>query len=102
MCFLVEIKAEDGREDFQLIKSLTLAEDRYFRAFAAVTQQNAVKSEDGGFVRLVGCYLYEVSTDNIKVAKERVRNNEARRLHSSDDCMCGPPIIFENLFRTTH
>ena len=98
MPYWVAILAEDGREEFRLNKDLALAENRYFRAFAAVTNEDWVKAEDGGLVRLIGCYLYEVPTENLTLAKQTITNNEARRLQSSDDC-CGS-IVIEGLFRT--
>jgi hypothetical protein len=100
--YLLKIIADDGREEFQLVDDLAYAEDRYFRAFAAVTQQNVVRDYDGKLVRLVGCYLYGVSIDDMVLAKERVRNHDALRLQSSDDRLCGVPIIIDGLFRTLH
>ena len=98
MPYWVAILARDGREEFRLFKDLAVAENRYFRAFAAVINREWVEAEHLGHVRLVSCCLYEVPTENITPAKEMVANNEARRLQSSDDC-CGS-IVIEGLFRT--
>jgi hypothetical protein len=98
MGFLIEILTEDRLTDWRLFKKLKPAEDAYFRAFAAVVQQQPTRRADGKYVLLKGCYLYEVETTDLTIAKTMVRYNEARRLHSSDDNMCGVPIDIE-LFR---
>jgi hypothetical protein len=100
MSYFVVIIATCGREDCYLVNDLTLAEGRYFKAFAAITNQDWVKADDGAFVRLTGAFLYRVSTDNVTLAKGEVSNNDALRLQSSDDASCGPPIVIEGLFRT--
>jgi hypothetical protein len=99
--YLTEILAEDRLTDWRLFKKLKPAEDTYFRAFAAVVQQTQVRRADGKFILLMGCYLYEVRSTDLSIAMAMVKNNEARRLHSSDDSMCGVPIILE-LFRVIH
>jgi hypothetical protein len=102
MHYLVEIIGEDGRTDWQLFEEKKLAQDRYFPAFAAVSQNSPVQAQDGGFVGLAGCFLYEVLTDQMSAAKTLVRENEARRVQSSDDSMCGEPIVIEGLFKVIH
>jgi hypothetical protein len=102
MPYLVEIIGDDGRTDSQLIVEKKLAEDLYFSAFAAVSQNSPVQADDGGYVRLIGCFLYEVPTNQMSVAKTMIRENEARRVQSSDDSMCGEPIVIERLFRVIH
>jgi hypothetical protein len=102
MPYLVEIIGDDGRTDRQLIEEKKAAEDRYFSAFAAVSQKSPVRAEDGGFVHLIGCFLYEVPTKQMSVAETMVRENEARRMQSSDDSMCGELIAIEGLFKTVH
>ena len=76
MPYLVEIIAEDKRADWQLITVKKCAEDRYFHAFAAVSQKSPVRAEDGKYVSLIGCFLFEVSTNQMSVAKTMVRQNE--------------------------
>src|ERR1700694_268198 len=102
MRYLVEIIGDDGQTDWQLFEEKKLAEDRYFSAFAAVSQNSPVRAEDGGFVRLVGCFLYEVPTKQMSVAKTMVREIDARRMQSRDDSMCGDPIALEGLFKVIH
>jgi hypothetical protein len=102
MHYLVEIIADDGRPDWALFEEKKLAQDRYFSAFAAVSQKSPVQAQDGGYVRLIGCFLHEVLTEQMSVAKALVRENEARRLQSSDDSMCGEPIVIEGLFKVIH
>ena len=102
MPYLVEILDEDKRMDSQLIEDKKSAEDRYFHAFAAVSQNSPVRAEDGRFVRLVGCYMHEVTTKHLSKARAMVRQNEARPVQSSDDSMCGEPIVVEGLFKIIH
>jgi hypothetical protein len=102
MSYLVEIFADDKQSDWQLIEEKALAENRYFRALAVVAQKVPVRTEDGRFVFLRGCYLYEVPTKQMSVAKTIVQKNDARRLQSSDDPWCGDVIMIEALFRTFH
>src|ERR1700676_1234787 len=102
MPYLVEIVGDDGRTDRQLIEEKKLAEDRYFSAFAAVSQNSPVRADDGGFARLVACFLYEVPSKQMSVAITMVRENEARPLQSSDDSMCGDLIAIEGLFKVIH
>jgi hypothetical protein len=102
MPYLVGIIAEDKRADWQLITVKKCAEDRYFHAFAAVSQKSPVRAEDGKYVSLIGCFLFEVSTNQMDVARTMVRENEARRLQSSDDPGCGEPIVVEGLFKVIH
>jgi hypothetical protein len=102
MHYLVEIQAKDGRRDLQLIEEKTIAEYRYFRALAAVSQKSPVRAEDGGLAHLIGCFLYEVSAKEKSIAREMVRKNEARRMQSSNDPMCGEPIEIEGLFKAVH
>jgi hypothetical protein len=102
MPYLVEIFDENKRMDSHLFEEKKYAEDRYFHAFAAVSQNSLVRTEDGRLVRLTNCYLYEVSTNDKSVAKEMVSENEARRLQSSDDPMCGERIVIEGLFKVLH
>jgi hypothetical protein len=96
--FLTEVVAENRLSDFQLFRKLQAAEDFYFRGFAAVVQQLPVQLAHGGFIRLTGCFLYEVRTLDLAAAKRIVRLNEARRLQSTDDFMCGVPVAID-LFR---
>jgi hypothetical protein len=102
MPYLVEIIGDDGRTDRQLIEEKKAAEDRYFSALAAVSQKSPVRAEDGGFVYLIGCFLYEVPTKKMSEAQTMVRENEARRVQSSDDSMCGEPIVLEGLFKVVN
>jgi hypothetical protein len=102
MPFLVEILADDRRSDWQLIEEKALAENHYFRALALVTQNLPVRTEDGILVYLLGCFLYEVPTKQMSVAKTMVQENDARRVHSSDDPLCGDVIVLEGLFKTVH
>jgi len=102
MSYVVRIIAEDKRADWQLIPAKKCAEDRYFHALAAVSQKSPVLAEDGKPVYLIGCFLYEVSTTQMSVAKTMVRENEARRLQSSDDPGCCEPIVVEGLFKVIH
>jgi hypothetical protein len=90
--------AENRLTDWWRFKKLRPAEDLYFRAFAAVVQQQLTRCADGKLILLTGCYLYEVETTDLTIAKTMVKYNEARRLQSSDDPMCGVPIDIE-LFR---
>ena len=102
MPFLVEIFSDDRRSDWQLIEQKPFAEDRYFRALALVIQNLPVRTEDGRLVYLLGCFLYEVPTKQMSVAKTMVQKNDARRLQSSDDPMCGDAIELEGLFKIVH
>jgi hypothetical protein len=102
MSYLVEIFSDDRRSDWQLIEEKTFAEDRYFRALALVTQNLPVRTEDGRLVYLLGCFLYEVPTKQMSVAKTMVQENDARRVHSSDDPLCGDVIGLEGLFKIVH
>jgi hypothetical protein len=95
------MRAEDRLKDWRLFGELKPAEDVYFRAFAAVVQQQLTPRADGKLILLTGCYLYEVATTDLTIAKTMVKYNEARRLQSSDDPMCGVPIDIE-LFRVIH
>jgi hypothetical protein len=99
MPYLVEIIDEDKRKDSRLFKEKTAAEDHYFRALAAVSQNSPVRTDSGKLVRLLGCYLHEVPTNEKNVAEAMVRENEARPVQSSDDSMCGEPIVVEGLFK---
>jgi hypothetical protein len=102
MCYLVEIFADDRQSDWQLFEEKELAENLYFRTFAVVAQKLRVPTEDGRLVCLLGCFLYEVPTKQMSVAKAMVQKNDARRLQSSDDPFCGEEIVIEPLFRTLH
>jgi hypothetical protein len=102
MPFLVEILADDRRSDWQLIEEKKFAEDRYFRALALVTQKLPVRAEDGSWIDLLGCYLYEVPTKQMSLAQTMVQKNDARRVQSSDDPLCGEAIVVEGLFKIVH
>lgn len=97
MGFLTEVLAENRLSDFQLFRKLQFAENLYFRSFAAVVQQLPIRRADGELIRLIACFLYEVPTLDLTLAKALVKLNEARRLQSSDAC-CGVPVEIE-LFR---
>jgi hypothetical protein len=99
--FLTEVVAENRLTDWHLFRKLKPAEDLYFRGFAAVVQQLPIRRADGELIRLIGCFLYEVPTLDLTLAKAMVKFNEARRLQSSDDCMCGVPVDID-LFRLIH
>ena len=101
MAYLTEMVAEDRLTDWRLFKKLKPAEDAYFRAFAAVVQQTRIRRADGKFILLTSCNLYEVSTTDLTIGTTMVKKNEARRLQSSDDSMCGVPIDID-LFRVVH
>ena len=102
MSYLVEIFADDRRSDWQLIEDKKLAEDRYFRALALVTQKLPVRAENGRWINLLACRLYEVPTKQMSVAQMLVQKNDARRVQSSDDPLCGEAIVVEGLFKIIH
>ena len=102
MSYLVEIFADDRRSDWQLIEDKKLAEDRYFRALALVTQKLPGTADDGSTIYLLACYLYEVPTKQMSVAQMLVQKNDARRVQSSDDPLCGEAIVVEGLFKIIH
>jgi hypothetical protein len=101
MAFLTEMRAENRLTDWRLFEEVKPAEDAYFRGFAAVVQQLPIRRADGELTRLIGCFLYEVPTSDLGLAKAMVKFNEARRLQSTDDGMCGVPVDFD-LFRVIH
>lgn len=101
MPFLVEIVADTRATDWRLYRKRTAAENAYFRAFAIVVQEQPTPAADGKVLRLLYCNLYEVTTADLKLAKVMVHDNEARRLQSSSDPMCGVPIELD-LFRVLH
>jgi hypothetical protein len=102
MAYLLELITDDRLTDWSLFQEIEAAEDKYFRAFAAVVQKSPTRRADGKFVQLIGCFLYEVPDVDLEMAKVMVKHNEARRLKSSDDWCCGPPIVIEGLFRVIH
>src|SRR5450759_4661190 len=99
MSYLVKIYADDRRSDWQLIEGKKLAEDRYFRALALVTQKLPGTADDGSTIYLLACRLYEVPTRQMSLAQTMVRKNDARRVQSSDDPLCGEAIVVEGLFK---
>jgi hypothetical protein len=102
MSYLVEIYADDRRSDWQLFEDKKCAEDRYYRALALVTLDFAVRAWDGRAIKLLGCYLYEVATEQMSVAQMLVQKNDVRRVQSSDDPLCGEEIVVEGLFKIIH
>jgi len=102
MAYLLEMITDDRLTDWRLFQEIEAAEDKYFRAFAAVVQKSPTQRADGKFVQLIGCFLYEVPDVDLEMAKAMVKHNKARRLKSSDDSCCGPPIVIEGLFRVIH
>jgi hypothetical protein len=102
MSYLVEIFADDRRSDWQLIEDKKLAEDRYYRALALVTQKLPVRAENGRWINLLACHLYEVPTRQMSVARMLVQKNDVRRVQSSDDPLCGEEIVLEGLFKIIH
>jgi hypothetical protein len=61
MSYLVKIYADDRRSDWQLIEDKKLAEDRYYRALAIVTQEMPVRDEYGRWINLLGCMKWQRS-----------------------------------------
>jgi hypothetical protein len=102
MAYLLEMVADNRLTDWWLFQEIEVAENKYCRAFAAVIQESPTRRADGKFVQLIGCFLYEVPDVDLKTAKAMVKHNKARRLQSSDDWCCGPPIVIEGLFRVIH
>jgi hypothetical protein len=75
MPYLVGIIAEDKRADWQLITVKKCAEDRYFHAFAAVSQKSPVRAEDGKSVSLNRLFFVRSANE----PNERGQNNGTRK-----------------------
>jgi hypothetical protein len=103
MSYFVEIFADDRRSDWQLIDEKKLAEDRYFRALALVTQKLSVSADDGS-TTLSTCWLVFVrSTNEANEPRTDARaKKDARRVQGSDDPLCGEAIVVEGLFKIIH
>jgi hypothetical protein len=102
MAYLVVMIADDRLTDWWRFHEIEAAENKYFRAFAAVIEKSPTRRADGKFIQLIGCFLHEVPDVDLETAKAMVRHNKAHRLKSSDDSCCGPPIVIEGLFRVIH
>ena len=104
--YLVNVVAVGGLIDDRMFEELKEAENHYFRALAAVLQQNVVDvglnaDATGGRnadVRLQECYLYKVDTMEYELAQDRIANLNAVLMQTHNADRGFAPVTIEGLF----